>query len=147
MQYTYSNGHFPGEYQPTVLDNEIVKVLHDGQSMDLGVWMTAGGEDYDRLRPLSYPQTDVFILCFSVVQPTSFENIAAKWVPELRTHCPYTPILLVGTQADLREDIETKEKLARREQIPVTVEQAESCCVDVGAFKVRSRVAILFVIG
>jgi hypothetical protein len=39
-------------------------------------------EDYDRLRPLSYPQTDVFLVCFSLVRRASFENVRAKWVPE-----------------------------------------------------------------
>lgn len=38
----------------------------------------AGQEDYDRLRPLSYPQTDVFLVCFSVVSPSSFENVKEK---------------------------------------------------------------------
>jgi len=45
----------------------------------LGLFDTAGQEDYDRLRPLSYPQTDVFLICFSVNSPASFENV--KVVP------------------------------------------------------------------
>lgn len=53
-------------------------------------------EDYDRLRPLSYPQTDVFVLCFSVVSPVSFDNVSTKWIPEIRQHCPDAPIVLVG---------------------------------------------------
>lgn len=57
---------------------------------------TAGQEDYDRLRPLSYPQTDVFILCFSVVSPVSFDNVCTKWIPEIRQYCADTPIILVG---------------------------------------------------
>lgn len=40
--------------------------------------MSLGQEDYDRLRPLSYPQTDVFLVCFSVVSPSSFENVKEK---------------------------------------------------------------------
>lgn len=50
----------------------------DGRPISLGLWDTAGQEDYDRLRPLSYPQTDVFLICFSVVSPPSFDNVIAK---------------------------------------------------------------------
>ena len=44
----------------------------------LGLWNLSAQEDYDRLRPLSYPQTDVFLVCFSVVSPSSYENVRAK---------------------------------------------------------------------
>ena len=67
---------------------------------------TAGQEDYDRLRPISYPDTNVFLVCFSVVRPTSFENVKEKWIPEIKHHCPKTPFLLVGTMLDCREDPE-----------------------------------------
>ena len=63
---------------------------------------TAGGEDYDRLRPLSYPQTDIFLLAFSVKSPTSFANIKEKYAHEVRQHCPNAPVLLLGLQCDLR---------------------------------------------
>lgn len=88
-----------------------------------GLFDTAGQEDYDRLRPLSYPQTDVFLVCFSVVSPSSFENVKEKWVPEITHHCQKTPFLLVGTQIDLREDAPTLEKLAKNKQKPISFEQ------------------------
>lgn len=95
----------------------------DGKPINLGLWDTAGQEDYDRLRPLSYPQTDVFLICFSLVNPASFENVRAKWYPEVRHHCPATPIILVGTKLDLREDKETIERLKDKKLAPITYPQ------------------------
>ncbi|KAH7973043.1 hypothetical protein HPB52_020767 [Rhipicephalus sanguineus] len=63
------------------------------------------GDDFDSLRPLCYPNAAVLLLCFSVVCPTSFQNASQKWLPELRRHCPDAPIVLVGTQCDLRTDV------------------------------------------
>jgi len=60
-------------------------------------------ETYDRLRTLSYYDTDVFVLCFSVADQDSFDNIKTKWIPEIRQYKPHTPFILVGTQCDLRD--------------------------------------------
>lgn len=81
-------------------------------------------EDYDRLRPLSYPQTDVFLICFSVVSPTSFANVKSKWWPEIQHHMPNTPFLIVGTKVDLRHDADTLAALQRKGlNGPITQEQ------------------------
>merc|ERR1719510_1207956 len=70
----------------------------DGRPVNLGLWDTAGQEDYDRLRPLSYPQTDVFLIAFSIISPNSFENVKSKWWPEIQHHAPGVPLILVATK-------------------------------------------------
>jgi cell division control protein 42 len=101
----------------------------------LGLFDTAGQEDYDRLRPLSYPQTDVFLVCFSVTSPASFENVREKWFPEVHHHCPGVPCLIVGTQADLRDDPSALQKLGKQKMQPVRKEDGERMAKELGAIK------------
>ncbi|KAL0477660.1 Ras-related protein Rac [Acrasis kona] len=84
-----------------------------GKQLMLHCWDTAGQEDYDLLRPLSYPMTDVFLLCFSIVNETSRLNVSRKWVPELQHYSPNSKIILVGTKSDLRNDEKFIEKLTQ----------------------------------
>jgi len=101
---SYSTNAFPGESIPTVFDTTHANVTVDGKMTNLALWDTAGQADYDRLRPLSYPQTDVFILAYSIVSASSFNNVSSKWIPEIRHHVPDAPILLAGFKTDLRAD-------------------------------------------
>jgi Ras-related C3 botulinum toxin substrate 1 len=107
----------------------------DGKPVNLGLWDTAGQEDYDRLRPLSYPQTDVFLLCFSVTSMSSFDNIKTKWYPEIQQHAPGVRCLLVGTKCDLRNDPALKNALAEKGMRFVTKEQAEARAKELNAVK------------
>ncbi|OXB77489.1 UNVERIFIED_CONTAM: hypothetical protein H355_015781 [Colinus virginianus] len=117
---------------PFRFDNYSANVMVDSKPVNLGLWDTAGQEDYDRLRPLSYPQTDVFLICFSLVSPASYENVRAKWFPEVRHHCPSTPIILVGTKLDLRDDKDTIEKLKEKKLSPITYPQGLALAKEIG---------------
>jgi len=116
---------------PTVFDNFTTGVEVDGNHINFALWDTAGQEEYSRLRALSYPETDIFLLCFSVVSPSSFENIRTKWYPEIQHHCPEAKKILVGTKIDLRTDKKVLDEL-KGEKIP-TPEQGESMAREIEA--------------
>ncbi|KAK3439169.1 hypothetical protein EUGRSUZ_C03813 [Eucalyptus grandis] len=104
MLICYTSNKFPTDYIPTVFDNFSANVAVDGNIVNLGLWDTAGQEDYSRLRPLSYRGADVFVLAFSLISRASYENVLKKWMPELRRFAPNVPVILVGTKLDLRDD-------------------------------------------
>jgi Ras-related C3 botulinum toxin substrate 1 len=132
---SYTTNAFPGEYIPTVFDNYSANVMVDGRPVNLGLWDTAGQEDYDRLRPLSYPQTDVFLIAFSIISPNSFENVKSKWWPEIQHHAPGVPLILVGTKSDLRNDDTMKQNLASKGITIVTADDADGRAQEIGAVK------------
>mmetsp|Transcript_60961 Transcript_60961/g.84794 ORF Transcript_60961/g.84794 Transcript_60961/m.84794 type:complete len:199 (-) Transcript_60961:347-943(-) len=128
---SYTENRFPVDYVPTVFDNFTTGVEVDGRLINFALWDTAGQEEYSRLRALSYPETDVFLLCFSVVSPPSFDNIKTKWFPEISHHCPEAKTMLVGTKIDLREDKETLENL-KGEKLP-TADMGQQLAGQIGA--------------
>uniref|UniRef100_A0A8B9WHM3 Rac family small GTPase 3 n=1 Tax=Bos mutus grunniens TaxID=30521 RepID=A0A8B9WHM3_BOSMU len=88
-----------------------------------------------RLPRRVHPHSDVFLICFSLVSPASFENVRAKWYPEVRHHCPHTPILLVGTKLDLRDDKDTIERLRDKKLAPITYPQGLAMAREIGSVK------------
>jgi len=102
MLVSYSTNSFPTEYVPTVFNNYTKNLLINGKPVKLGLWDTAGQEDYDRLRPLSYTKADILLICFSVDSATSLANVKTKWVPEAQQYAPNAPYIIVGTKVDLR---------------------------------------------
>lgn len=92
-------------------------------------------DDFDSIRPLCYKQTDVFIVCFSVVCPSSFASIRQKWLPEIRKSLQkqkvdpsssIPPIILVGTQCDLRHDVKVLIELDAAGQKPISSDYARA---------------------
>lgn len=132
---SYTANKFPEEYIPTVFDNYSAKVIVGDRQVTLGLWDTAGQEDYDRLRPLSYPQTNIFLICFSVDDIISFENVKAKWYPEISHHCPSTPVILVATKIDLRDRNISKERAKGRMSSCISYEKGCLLSKQISAVK------------
>ncbi|KAM3919296.1 rho-related GTP-binding protein RhoV [Leptodactylus fuscus] len=130
---SYTINGYPTEYQPTALDTYSVQVQVDGAPVRIQLCDTAGQEDFDHLRSLCYPETDVFLVCFSVVNPSSFQNVTEKWIPEIRTHSPHTPVVLVGTQTDLRDDVNVLINLNKYQVRPVSESQAQAVAQKIRA--------------
>ena len=87
--------------------HEIVtnEIQLDEKKVRLSVWDTAGGDSYSRLRPMAYPESNVFLACFSIGDPKTLDDIRNTWVPEIKSRVADKPIVLVGTKQDLRESV------------------------------------------
>ena len=120
-------------YVPTVFENYVADVVVDGKRVELALWDTAGQEDYDRLRPLSYPDSHVILICFAVDLPDSLDNVQEKWISEVLHFCSGLPIILVGCKKDLRHDPKTVDELRRTSQRPVTSQEGDSVRQKIGA--------------
>uniref|UniRef100_A0AC35TYZ9 Ras-like GTP-binding protein Rho1 n=1 Tax=Rhabditophanes sp. KR3021 TaxID=114890 RepID=A0AC35TYZ9_9BILA len=130
----FTKDQFPDVYVPTVFESYVIDIEVDAKEVELALWDTAGQEDYDRLRPLSYPDTDVILMCFSIDSPDSLDNIPEKWTPEVRHFCPNVPIILVGNKMDLRNDPQTIRELAKNKQEPINSQQGRAIAEKIGAY-------------
>lgn len=126
----FSRRSFPTEYIPTVFENYVSEIVCEKKIVDLALWDTAGQEDYDRLRPLSYPDTDVVLLCYAVNDRTSYTQILTKWNPEVEHFCEGVPKILVALKADMRSG-EASEKGGAY----VSQEEGQELAYKIGAFK------------
>lgn len=129
----FSKGTFPEVYVPTVFENYVADVEVDGRKVELALWDTAGQEDYDRLRPLSYPDSNVILICFSVDSPDSLDNVVEKWISEVLHFCQGVPIILVACKSDLRNDPNTIEMLRQQQQQPVSTSEGQAIAQKIGA--------------
>ncbi|XP_016362059.1 rho-related GTP-binding protein RhoU isoform X1 [Sinocyclocheilus anshuiensis] len=140
---SYTTNGYQAEYIPTAFDNFTARVVVDGRPVQLQLCDMAGQrwgaadqplyDEFERLRPLCYRDADVFLLCYSVVLPSSFRSVMDRWAPEVHRLCPGVPIILVGTQCDLREDVQVLIRLADGQEKPVSRDEACLCARSIGA--------------
>jgi len=129
----YAQNRFPEAYIPTVFENYVTNRQFEGKIIEIALWDTAGQEEYDRLRPLSYPESHVILIVFSVDFPVSLGNVQDKWYPEVAHFCEGTPLILVATKTDLRRDDNTRRMLGAQGQKPVTPEQGAEVAQEISA--------------
>jgi small GTP-binding protein len=94
---------FPERYVPTIFENYTQSVDINGVPYKLRIWDTAGQDEYDRLRPLSYSGANAILLCFALDSKQSFVNLTERWIGEVKHYCQTAKIILIGTKADLRQ--------------------------------------------
>ncbi|XP_059615074.1 ras-like GTP-binding protein RhoL [Phlebotomus argentipes] len=119
LLFAYTDGAFKETYEATIYEKEEFNLTLDGMLYCVKLYDTAGQEEYDKIRQAFYKQADAFLLCYSILERTSFDNIELKWIPELRRTRPNVPIVLVGTKKDLRSahSVSTREGEALRKRI------------------------------
>ncbi|CAJ0749462.1 869_t:CDS:2 [Entrophospora sp. SA101] len=122
-------------YIPTVFENFCVNVEIDGQYASLSLWDTAGQEDYEKLRAVSYPATHTFLVLFSVDCPDTLENVIDKWAVEVDRYSKSAPIILVGTKIDTRNDEKTIRYLQKSYRKPITYEEGSKVAKLINAVK------------
>jgi small GTP-binding protein len=114
---------FPEDFIPSVSDFDSRLTLeHAGTTVQLQIYDTMSREDGDRQRAMGFPGTAVCCIVFSLVNPVSFENVSAKWLPEWKHHLPDVPAILLAAKSDLVSDAIVLSKLAAVNQVPIGTE-------------------------
>lgn len=130
---SYTTNGYPKKYMPTAFDNYSVLVRVDNQPIRLQLCDTAGQAGFDSLRPFTYPDTDVFLLCFNVMLPRTLRSITDHWIPEISKIVPNAPIILVGTQSDLRANVSLVIDLCKNGEQPVSESKARLLSEEMAA--------------
>ncbi|KAK6315393.1 hypothetical protein J4Q44_G00149220 [Coregonus suidteri] len=126
----FAKDAFPEGYIPTVFENYTASFEIDTQRVELSLWDTSGSAYYDNVRPLSYPDSDVVLICFDISRPETLDSVLKKWKGEIQEFCPNTKMLLVGCKSDLRTDLFTK---SHSGHTPVSYDQGSNMAKQISA--------------
>lgn len=105
----YKSGIFPEDYVPTIVDNFVMKETINSDEVILTLWDTSGQDEYDALRPLSYSNANLIIICYGVDRKDRLGNIEEKWLNEIQNLCKNVPYFLVGLKSDIRDSASPSE--------------------------------------
>lgn len=136
----FSANVFPSDYIPTVFDTTSTKLIVNDRNIKIILFDTAGQVDFDKLRPLSYNDTDMFLICYSVgSRQGGINDITTKWVPEIKSISPESPFYIIGTKIDLRDN--NKDPL--REGIFTTTREGDELAEELSAIDYLECSALL----
>lgn len=130
----FTRGYFRQVYEPTVFENYVHDVYIDRRAVQLSLWDTAGQEEYDRLRTLSYADTHCIMLCFAVDSPDSLENAQTKWITEINDNCPGVKLVLVALKCDLRNEEAEADPLVPNKRL-VSYDEGVAVAKKIGALR------------
>ncbi|NXG39506.1 RHOA protein, partial [Dromaius novaehollandiae] len=126
LLFALRHEQLPKCYEPTVFDTYTTNIEVDGKNLKLILFDVSGKDEagYQNLRSVSYQDTDVILMCFSVDRPDSLQNILDIWVPEIKFFCSTVPIILVATKIDLRDD----------EGVRISTVKGKALAASIGAY-------------
>lgn len=128
LSLAFSRLSAPAEYIATVFENYVGKAHVNGDEYSVGIFDSAGQHDYASLRQFTYEDSDVFVVCYSVVDRDSFESVKEFWVPEMKPNIRRKkPVILVATQTDLRDTA------GYDADMPVTESEGRTLAKSIGA--------------
>ena len=125
-----------------VFKNYHLSVEVDGKPVQLILSNILNKDDFDEMHPLFYGDADVFLVCFSIASFASFSNISDKWIPEIRHYCPKTPLILAGTECNLRNDEKAISDLKKTGKIPIEYEAGLQLAEKINASKYLECTAV-----
>ncbi|KAL3873245.1 hypothetical protein ACJMK2_036385 [Sinanodonta woodiana] len=105
MAFCFLGQNLPNEYVATVFENYAGRISVAGEQYTVSIFDSAGQHCYEGLRAYTYKDSEVYVVCYSVVDRESFQNVRDFWIPEAKSSTKRRkPVILVGTQADLRSE-------------------------------------------
>ena len=137
LQLCYSSNNLSRKQVESFTSAYIANIDINGKIYQLELWDTESQEERAAARQGNYHETDVFCVCFSLVDVESFKNVEKKWCKEVRQFAPKAPIVLIGTKLDLRDEQKKRGKGGGGQHPAevVTQKEAKKMARKIGALK------------
>ena len=124
---SYTKNVFPQQYVPSLNENYTVQVnnfLYGGKERNINLNISTVTVDSTAMNGEEYePQSDVVVIVCAIDSPESFKTAEKDLIPKAKTQLPGKPVIIVGTKTDLRKDEGSIQRLAAKNEHPVTLKE------------------------